>query len=132
MKTASERGKSSRRKGATGERELARWIREELGIEVQRNLKQFQQSQEGDLTPLGPYLIEVKNCARLNLKAWWVQAVVQAKKAGLVPVLAYKVARKGWRFVVPYPTLGGEWRYDFEYTMDIGPACFALVVRESL
>lgn len=138
MKTASEQGKSSRRKGAAGERELVRMIRDELGLDVSRNLKQFQQAQEGDLTPVGPFLIEAKNCARLSVKAWWIQAVAQAKKADLIPVLAYKVARKGWRFVLPvphgegYPRPDGCWRYDYEFTMDVGPACFFLVVRESL
>lgn len=129
---ASARGRSNRNRGAAAERELARWIRDELGVTVARNLKQMQQSQEGDLTPLGPFLIECKYHARLNVKDWWRQAVEQAKKAEAIPVVAYKVCRKGWRFVLPHTSAQGEWGYDYEYTVDVGPACFALIVRETL
>ena len=132
MTDASARGRSNRQRGASAERELARWIKDELGVEVSRNLKQYQRSQEGDLTPLGPFLIECKYHARLNVRDWWRQAVVQAKVAELIPVVAYKVARKGWRFVLPHTSAQGEWRHDYEYTIDAGPALFALIVRESL
>lgn len=139
MIDVSARGRSNRNRGAAAERELARWIRDELGVEVSRNLKQYQRTQEGDLTPLGPFLLEVKYHARLNVRDWWKQAVESAKKANSVPVVAYKVARKGWRFVLPYTAFGGvhgmwcgAWRYDYEYTMDVGPACFAMIVREAL
>lgn len=131
-KDASARGRSNRNRGAAAERELARWIKDELGVEVARNLKQYQRSQEGDLTPLGPFLCEVKYHARLNVREWWKQAVVSAKACGLIPVVAYKVARKGWRFVLPHTSAQGEWSFDFEFTMDVGPACFAMIARESL
>lgn len=131
-KDASARGRSNRNRGAAAERELARWIKDELGVEVSRNLKQYQRSQEGDLTPLGPFLLEVKYHARLNVRDWWKQAVVSAKACGLIPVVAYKVARKGFRFVLPHTSAQGEWSHDYEYTVDVGPACFAMIVREAL
>ncbi len=131
-KDASARGRSNRNRGAAAERELARWIKDELGVEVSRNLKQYQRSQEGDLTPLGPFLLEVKYHARLNVREWWKQAVVSAKACGLIPVVAYKVSRKGWRFLLPHTSAQGEWSHDFEYTVDVGPACFAMIVREAL
>ena len=111
---------------------MARWIRDELGIDVARNLKQMQQAQEGDLTPVGPFLIECKYHARLNVKDWWRQAVEQSKKAGAIPVVAYKVARKGWRFLLPHTSAQGEWSHDYEFTVDVGPACFAMIAREAL
>ena len=132
MKDASARGRSNRSRGAAAERELARWIKDELGVEVCRNLKQYQRTQEGDLTPLGPFLIECKYHARINVRDWWRQAVESAKKAEAIPVVAYKVARKGWRFVLPHSSAQGEWSHDYEFTVDMGPACFALVVREAL
>lgn len=131
-KDASARGRSNRNRGAAAERELARWIKDELGVEVSRNLKAYQQAQEGDLTPLGPMLLEVKYHARINVRDWWRQAVEQAKKRGLIPVVAYKVARKGWRFVLPHTSAQGDWNHDFEFTVDVGPACFAMIVREAL
>ena len=131
-KDASARGRSNRNRGAAAERELARWIKDELGVDVSRNLKQYQRSQEGDLTPLGPFLLEVKYHARINVRDWWKQAVVSAKACGLIPVVAYKVARKGWRFVLPHTSAQGEWSHDYEYTIDVGPACFAMIVRGAL
>lgn len=129
---ASARGRSNRNRGAAAERELARWIRDELGIDVARELKQFQKAQHFDLTPVGPFGIECKYHARLNVRDWWKQAVVSAKAGGLIPVVAYKVCRKGWRFVLPHTNAQAEWGFDYEYTIDVGPACFALIVRETL
>jgi Holliday junction resolvase len=132
MTDASARGRSNRNRGAAAERELARWIRDELGIDVSRQLKQFQEAQHFDLTPVGPFGIEAKYHARINVKDWWKQAVVSAKASSLIPVVAYKVARKGWRFVLPHTSAQGDWSHDYEFTVDAGPACFAMIVREAL
>lgn len=133
-KDASAKGKSSRAKGARGERELVRWFRDELGIVgASRNLQQYAEAKLGDLI-IGPFCIEAKNHKRLSVGAWWKQAAEQAKKAGAIPVLAYRVAgvKFGWRFVLPHTSAQGEWSFEYEYTMDVGPACFAMIVRESL
>jgi Holliday junction resolvase len=132
MSDASARGRSNRNRGAAAERELARWIRDELGIDVSRQLKQFQEAQHFDLTPVGPFGIEAKYHARINVKDWWKQAVVSAKASSLIPVVAYKVARKGWRFVLPHTSAQGDWSHDYEFTVDVGPACFAMIAREAL
>src|SRR5690606_32926654 len=131
MADGSARGRASRRKGHDFEREFCRWVRDEFGIEFARNLKQYGTAQEGDTDPLAGYLPECKNCARLNLKGWWQQAVEQAKKRGLKPLLVYKIARKGWRAVMPDEAAwatGASWRYDYEYTKDVSPALLALIV----
>lgn len=135
MADGSQRGRTSRRKGADFERDFCRWVRDEFGISFGRNFKQWGEAQEGDTDPLAVFLPECKNCARLNLKAWWQQAVAQAKKRDLRPLLVYKVPRKGWRAVIPSPTAwetGESWRYDYEYAHDIGPAELALIVREHM
>jgi hypothetical protein len=127
-------GAKSRRKGHDFERLFCRWVRDEFGIAFGRNLKQYGTAQEGDTDPLGPYLPECKNCARLNLRAWWQQAVMQAKKRELMPLLVYKV-RGGFRAVMPDPVAwetGESWRYDFEFTKEVGPACLAMLVREHM
>lgn len=127
-------GRASRDKGARGERELARLLMDNLGGEFCRLLKQYQKAQEADIEQLaGPYSIEVKNCATLNLKTWWHQAVAAAEKRGAVPCLAYKLARKGWKFVVPMPqawSSGHQWSRDWQYTMTLEPDGFFLLVRE--
>lgn len=129
MKTASERGRSNRRKGATFEREIARWLREQLGVTTKRNLKQYQEAQHGDLEPVGPYLIECKAHARLSIKSWWQQAVVAAKAASLEPLLIYKV-RGSFRAVLLITQFDRGMAY--EYTMDIGPVALAEILREAL
>ena len=112
-------------------------LRDNLGIACDRNYKQMAQAQHGDIEQLvGGYLIEIKNCASLTaIKAWWQQAVQAASKRGAVPCLAYKVARKGWRFRVPLPQAwasGQQWGRELQYTMDLSPDGFFLIVREQL
>lgn len=132
MTDASAKGRSNRNKGSRGEREVVKWLRDELGIVgASRNLQQYAQAQLGDIL-IGRFCIEVKNHKKLSVRQWWKQAAEQAKKADAIPVLAYKVARVGWRFVVPHTSAEGEWRHDYEFTMDVGPALFALIVRESM
>ena len=129
-------GAFSRNKGARNERELCALLRDNLGGDYNRNLKQYQKTQEGDIEQLvGPYLIESKAHATLNLKSWWQQILTAASKhpAGPIPCLAYKVPRKGWRFRVPLPQAwasGHQWGREIAYTMDLAPDGFFLLVRE--
>lgn len=127
-------GRKSRRKGATGEREFCRLCSEALGGEYSRNLKQYQQSQEGDIAqPVGPYLVEVKNCAVLKEKEWWQQACNAAQKVGLLPALAIKVNRRGWKVMVPLDeawSTGQQWGRDVRYTQTLYLEGFWLRVRE--
>lgn len=129
-------GKYSRDKGKRGELEVCHLLRDNLGLTVNRQLKQYQQAQHGDIEQLvGGYLIEVKNVATLNVKAAWQQAVMAAVKREAVPCLAYKVPRKGWRFRVPIPQAwdsGQQWGQELQYTMDLAPDGFYLLVREKL
>jgi len=131
----SKSGRFSRSKGARGEREIVAILRDNLGIDVNRQLKQYQQAQHGDIEQLvGGYLIEVKNCASTTaIKSWWQQAVTAATKRDAIPCLAYKVPRKGWRFRVPLPQAwasGQQWGREIQYTMDLAPDGFFLLVRE--
>ena len=74
-------GAFSRNKGARAERELCALLRDNLGGEFSHNLKQYQQSQEGDVAQLvGPYLIECKAHNTLSLRPRWQQAVTAAAK----------------------------------------------------
>ena len=82
---------------------------------------------------VGPYLVEAKNHATLNLKAWWKQTLEAADKRGAMPCLAYKITRAGWRFVVPLPQAwasGHQWARDLQYTQTLYPEGFYLLVRE--
>jgi len=128
-------GAYSRNKGKRGELEIVHMLRDALGGDFNRNYKQTAQAQHGDIEQLvGPYLLEVKNCAATtNIKAWWQQAVTAASKVGAVPCLAYKIPRKGWRFVVPIPQAwasGHQWGREIAYTQTMYPDGFFLLVRE--
>lgn len=127
-------GAKSRDKGKRGELEVVHLLRDNLGIICNRNYKQVAQAQHGDIEQLvGPYLIEIKNCAALNLKPWWQQTLQAADKRNAVPCLAYKLPRKGWRFRVPLPqawSSGHQWGRELAYTMDLAPDAFFLIVRE--
>ena len=43
------------------------------------------------------WAIEVKRQERLSRPAWWRQAVAQADRAGVQPMLAYRRNREPWR-----------------------------------
>ena len=128
-------GAMSRNKGKRGELEVCHMLADNLGGTYSRNLKQYQQAQNGDIEQLvGPYLIEVKNCAEQNLKAWWQQASASAARIKAVPCVAYKLPRRGWRFVVPVPAAwdsGQQWGKELQYTQTLYPDGFYLLVRES-
>lgn len=127
-------GSFSRNKGARGEREFCHLLSDYLGGKWTRNLKQFQESQHGDIEQLvAGYLVEVKNCAALEISKWWKQAVDAANARGAIPCVAYKVARKGWRFIVPTneaQAVNASWKYELKYAMELQEEGFFLHVRE--
>lgn len=127
-------GARSRAKGARGERELCHLLSDYLGGQFTRNLKQYQQAQHGDIEQLvGPYLIECKNCAEIEVAKWWRQACDAALARGAVPCVAYKLARRGWKFVVPMPeaiAAKSSWSWDLKYTMELREEGFFLMLRE--
>lgn len=98
-------GAHSRRKGATGEREVARLILDLLGVPMRRRLAQYQ-SGGFDLEPaddddlLAAYAIEVKRVRRATqgtVARWWRQTCAQA--GGKIPVLWFRGDGEEWRIV---------------------------------
>ena len=116
-------------KGKSAERELAKLLGEVGRLQLSRNLGQ---SRDGghDLTGIPGVALEVKRCERLNIPAWWLQAVEQAKSAGLVPVLAYRQSRKPWHFVIPLSWITGL-STDETATISLEAFCY-LVKAEKL
>lgn len=132
-------GAYSRSKGKRGELELVHLLRDYLGVEVNRNYKQFAQAQHGDIEQLiGPYLVEVKNHATLKPREWWDQARRAADaRGGCLPCVAYRLPNRWlydrWRFVVPDErNPQHDWELDFRYTADLGLEAFAVRVRERI
>src|SRR5690606_29176983 len=96
--------------------------------------KQYQKAQHGDVEQLiGPYLLEIKNQARLSIGAWWDQARAAAvARGGCLPCVAYRLPNRGlydrWRFVVPDERNPRHaWGLDYRYAADLG--LDALAVR---
>lgn len=126
-----------RRKGARGERELIALLREHLGEELTRNLDQVRDG-GADLKGgmmLACYAIECKRAAKAEVRSWWEQAFAQAYDIadGRTPVLAYRLDRQPWQFVMSIAeVIGGDWRYwpGLEYTVTMRVEAFAALVRD--
>ena len=105
-------GKSSRNKGANGEREFIAIMQETVNnvfkpgtIVLKRNLFQ---TQEGGADVAGfpdwldKFAIEIKRQERLCIPQWWKQALKQ-RKAGQRAVLTYRQNNKKWLVIVEGP-----------------------------
>ncbi len=135
-------GARSRTKGHNFEREFCRWVREELGVAAfGRNLKQYGTAQEGDTDPLAGYLPECKAYSkerqgRPYKRDAWQQACIQAKKAGLLPLLVWKLPGTrdcSFMAMLPDPSAEGpEWWLDFAYRIEVEPPKLAAIIRERL
>ena len=87
-------GKTSQRKGAVGERELAHILRDFYGYEVKRGSVFFHQSDMVGLVGIHP---EVKRVEKLNIHAAMEQAKEEAeiRKDGL-PTVFHRKNRTEW------------------------------------
>ena len=93
---------NSRTKGASGEREVARILADELGIQMVRNLAQARNG-GSDLIGLPGWSVEVKRAKAVTagmVGEWWSQAEAQAIREGKRPALAYRADRQPWRVAV--------------------------------
>ena len=102
-------GKTSRNKGARGEREFAELLSNELGQVVKRKLGQARDG--GDDIQVGRYRIEVKRREKLAIEAWCKQVEASCTVAAdisedgqvkdEVPVVVFRRNGEPWRAVVP-------------------------------
>ena len=89
-------GRMSRNKGARGECEFLAILGAELGEMLTRNLQQTRGGGADCLMVKG-WAIEVKRCESLSRPTWWRQAVEQAEREGVQPMLAYRRNKEPWR-----------------------------------
>lgn len=101
-------GKRSRDKGQRGEREAIAILQPVIddvffntGIKTPVLKRNLMQPFEGgyDLIGLGWIALEVKRQERLNVNAWWKQALKQCK-VGQEPVLMYRKNRQKWQVMM--------------------------------
>lgn len=98
---------SQRRKGASAEREVLAQLGELLGVILTRNLEQTRGGGADCLAVKG-WAIEVKRQERLSRPSWWRQAVKQATRHGVEPLLLYRRSREPWRAWIH--TRDNQWR----------------------
>lgn len=99
--------KTSRNKGATGEREVAALLRDRLGLDLKRRLAQYQAGGH-DLDGWDGVCVEVKRHKKAtqgDIATWWQQTLEQAQ--GEIPLLAYRADQQKWRFVIRPGDWGG-------------------------
>jgi Holliday junction resolvase len=126
-------GLTSRRKGQSGERELAGLLRDLTGWPVARRVRQH--DGDSDLTGAPGWSIEVKRRAkasRSDVAGWWAQTVAQA--GGALPALFWRCDRDQWRCAWPLAVHLVEQHADYwrayQWTVEGTPEAWAAVARE--
>lgn len=93
----------SKRKGASGENEFARWLRDALDLEVtpKRNLEQTR-SGGADIIDVRPYCIEVKRQERVDCYSFWCQCVEASSRLpnNPIPIVAFRKNHQKWQFLI--------------------------------
>lgn len=97
---------NARNKGASGEREAAKWLQEKFDLETTplRNLEQVR-SGGYDLIGFEPFAMEIKRCEKLQLSNWWLQ-VVNSTPKNMVPIVMFRQNRKPWEFLLSAKLIG--------------------------
>lgn len=134
-------GKTSRTKGAVGEREFCKLLSAELedrGVDAQlsRNLKQ---TRDGgyDIDGLDMLAIEIKRAKKPDIRAWWTQCVLQSYESDRTPVLAYRLDNQKWRVRmhlndITYPDFAMSANDSLEFTVEMDLSLFAQLVADKL
>ena len=86
----------SKNKGGRGEREFARWLKDNLGVDARRGQQYSGNSEAPDVVHSIPGVhFEVKRVERLNVTDAVVQAIADCGEEG-VPVVAHRRNHKPW------------------------------------
>lgn len=113
---------NSRNKGAAGEREVAKILREYIGIDVSRNW-QGQAAKGGPDILLPGWAVEVKRAKKPLIANWWTQAAFQAQAIGRHPVLVYRLDRGKWRALMSMKALRPDLSCHHQVEMDFECWC---------
>lgn len=108
-RTASQRGRTNRARGAAFERATAAELLRLTGIGFTRNLEQTRTAGEDDLIPdddAWPFVIECKSSTTLKLTEWRRQAVDAAKSSRKLPCVIYRQLHCATRVSVPLSAIG--------------------------
>lgn len=100
-------GRGAKRKGNSGELELIRLLRAEIGPDAVSD-RLLDQPRDGghDITVLNTWAIECRRREQLKVASWWSETLSKAAKANMRPVLAYRQNRRPWQFVMRLSDMG--------------------------
>lgn len=125
-------GRSSKRKGAKGEREACALLSELLGFEIKRKLGAAR-SGGVDSEDIPGWALEIKRVEKAHLNKWWRQAVEQAGDINRKPVLMFRASFEPWKIMVRLydlaPTVFMAHRAE---TTIITPEAFAVLYHSKL
>jgi len=121
---------NSRAKGRAFEQEIARKLREELGVEITRNWAEQACHGGTDLIGLDGWAIECKRAKKYS-NSWWEQAAEQAEKTKSLPVLVFKLDYQTIRVEIragdAIPELKNE-----DFRMQLPFSAWVVLVRERM
>ena len=121
---------NSRTKGRAAEQEVARILRDELGLEIHRNWQQ-QAAQGGcDLIGVPGWGIEIKRAKEARINEWWHQTAEQAVIDKVRPVLIYRLDRQPWMVMLSLFDLRPDLADHHQVTMHLLSWCN--LVREEM
>ncbi len=83
-------GALARRKGWAGEQEVAKLLRDHLGLAVAHTWQQSAAVGGADLTGIPGWSVEIKRCKEYS-RQWWAQTLQQARDADALPALVYRL-----------------------------------------
>ena len=128
---------NSRAKGAQAERELCHALSDLLGETLVEPLKRnLEQARNGghDILGLDGWALEIKRYRTVkegDLARFWEQAVDQAHRVSMRPVLAYREDFRSWRVRIKLSELWGEGADPgVDWTAELSLPAFAAIVRE--
>lgn len=88
-----------RKKGQRAERELCAMFNEAFGLDCVRNLMQTMVGGD-DLTSVPHFSVECKNHETPSVGTWYTQSAKSATRGSKIPVVCWKVKRKGWKILI--------------------------------
>ena len=124
----------SRTKGKAGEREAAAVLHSLTGHTVRRRVRQ--DGGDSDLIGIPGWSVEVKRHASAtvaDVDRWYAQAVAQALRENLLPLLIYRADRQEWRCRWPLSAVllrSAGWAAP-QWSADTTPDAWATVYRET-
>lgn len=89
---------NSRRKGASGEREAAKWLNDNIGGSARRGVQYSGSPDSPDVVFDEAIQLEIKRVERINIDT----ALEQAKRDGIgkIPVVMHRRNNKPWQFTL--------------------------------